>query len=91
MKTIALWIIKRFLTPKKVAQLISQIIADLLRKASKSGKWDTYKKIIAVTEQVCKLFNECYEDDNMDKDDESKIASAIEGLAETIDIAGKLK
>ena len=39
-----------------------------------------FKGIIQKTEKACHLFNECYEDDNMDKDDEERIAQAIEKL-----------
>lgn len=80
MKTLILWLIRKFLTPERIAQLLAGIIANLLRKASKTEKWDLFKGIIQKTEKACHLFNECYEDDNMDKDDEERIAQAIEKL-----------
>lgn len=80
MNKIIIWVVKRFLTPEKIATLLAGIIANLLRKASKTEKWDLFKGIIQKTEKACHLFNECYEDDNMDKDDEERIAQAIEKL-----------
>ena len=86
MKTIALYIIKKFLTPEKVAQLLAQVIANLLRKASKSKKWDLFRNIIQRVEYACHLFNQCYEDDEMDAEDEEKIAQAIEQITDRVDI-----
>lgn len=91
MKTIALYIIRKWLSPKKVAELLAKVIANLLRKASKTGKWDLFKVIVQKVEKACHLFNECYEDDNMDKDDEEKIANAIEHITDGIDFDRLIK
>ena len=80
MKTILLFLIKKFLTPAKVAKLLAGIIANLLRKASKTGNWDTVKDIISKTENACHLFNEVYEDDTLSQEEEERIAEAIAGL-----------
>lgn len=82
MKTLILYLIKKFMTPEKVIHLIAGIIANLLRKASKSGKWDLFRSLIQKVEKVCHLFNEVYEDDTLSKEDEEKIAEAIEELAD---------
>lgn len=85
MKTIILYIVKKWLTPKKVAELVAGIIANLLRKASKSGKWDLIREIVKKVEVACSLFNEVYEDESLSKEDEEKIATAIDNLsADTI-------
>lgn len=80
MKTLILFLVKKFLTPKRIASLLAGIIANLLRKASKTGNWDTVKDIISKTENACHLFNEVYSDDNLSKEEEEKIAGAIAGL-----------
>ena len=90
MKTLLLFIIKKFLTPEKIAKLIAGIIADLLIKASKHEKWDLVKAVIDKTENACHLFNEVYADETIDKNDERLIAEAIAGMTEKIDIASIL-
>lgn len=83
MKTVILYLVKKFMTPEKVIRLLAGIIANLLRKASKSGKWDLFRSIIQKVEKICHLFNEVYEDDTLTKEDEEKIAEAIEELADS--------
>jgi superfamily I DNA and RNA helicase len=78
------------MTPEKVIHLIAGIIANLLRKASKSGKWDLFRSIIQKVEKVCHLFNEVYDDETLSKEDEEKIAEAIEELTEKESIKGIL-
>lgn len=80
MKTIIRFLIRKFLTPKKVAQLLAGIIADLLRKASNTGNWDKIKSIIDVATKAITLFNDVYADETIDKDDERLIAEAIENM-----------
>ena len=80
MKTILLFIIKRFLTPAKIAKLLAGIIANLLRKASKTGNWDVIKDVVSKTENACHLFNAVYEDDELTREEEEQIAEAIAGL-----------
>jgi len=84
MKKIIRLCISLFFTRKNIAQFLAGIIADLLRKASKSGKWDLIKAIVQRVEEACHLFNECYEDDNMDKEEEDRIAEVIEHIADDI-------
>ena len=91
MKTLILWLIKKTLTPAKLAKLLAGVIASILRKASKTGRWDLFKAIIQSVEKACHLFNECYADEQMDKDDEERIAQAIEGIADKIDVAALIK
>lgn len=79
---IILWIIKKFLTPERIAQLLAGIIANLLRKASQTDNWDLYKGIIQKTETLCRIFNRVYDDDNLTKDEEEAIAKEIEKLVE---------
>lgn len=86
MKTIILYLIKKYLTPEAIAKLITQVIAHLLRKASKTRKWDLFKNIIQRVEQACHLFNTAYEDDTMDSAEEEKIADAIEELTDKVDV-----
>lgn len=86
MKTIILLLIKKFLTPEKVAQLLAQIIAYLLRKASKTKNWDVFKNIVQRVEYATHLFNACYDDDEMDEEDEDKIAEAIEQITDKVDV-----
>lgn len=80
MKTIILYFVKKWLTPEKVAKLIAGIIANLLRKASKSNNWDTIKAIIEKVESACHVFNEVYADETLTKDEEEQIASSIENM-----------
>ena len=51
MKTLLLFLIKKLLKPEKVAHLVAGIIANLLRKASKSGKWDLFRSIVQKIEK----------------------------------------
>ena len=87
MKNIALWIIQKWLTPEAIAELLAHGIAKLLRKASKSKNWDIIKGLILRIEQACHLFNVCYDDDEMNEEDEERIAEAIEQLAEGFDVS----
>ena len=87
MKSIALWIIQKWLTPEAIAELLAHGIAKLLRKASKSKKWDLIRGLVLRIEQACHLFNQCYDDDTMNEEDEERIAEAIEQLAEGIDVS----
>lgn len=74
------FIIRKFLTPKKIAQLLAGIVADLLRKASTTGNWDRIKAIIDVVTKAITLFNDVYADETIDKEDEKRIAEAIENM-----------
>lgn len=85
MKSLALWIIKKYLTPEMIAKLLTQVIAHLLRKASKTKNWDLFKSVVKRVEQACHLFNEAYDDDDMDEQDEERIADAIEELTDKVD------
>lgn len=87
MKNIALWIIQKWLTPEAIAELLAHGIAKLLRKASESKNWDIIKGLILRIEQACHLFNVCYDDDEMNEEDEERIAEAIEQLAAGIDVS----
>ena len=87
MKTFILYLIKKFLTPEKLAQLLAQVIAHILRKASKQKKWDEFKMVVGRVEQCCHLFNQCYLDETLDEEDEERIAEAIEGLTGNIDLS----
>lgn len=86
MKSIALWIIKKYLTPEMIAKLLTQVIAHLLRKASKTKNWDLFKNIIQKVEYACHLFNTAYDDDEMSEEDEANIAEAIEEISDRVDI-----
>lgn len=86
MKNVALWIAKKFLSPSAVADLLAKIVANLLRKASRSKNWDLFRKVVERVEAACRLFNACYEDDSMDEKDEERIAKAIEQLADGVDV-----
>lgn len=80
MKTLIISLLLKFLTPKNIATIIAKCLASLLRHASKNGgdSWDTTKKIVEQTENWSHLFNEVYSDDELSREDEGKIASAIE-------------
>lgn len=86
MKTLILFLIKKYLTPETIAKLLTQVIAHLLRKASKTKNWDLFKTIIQRVEYACRLFNSAYDDDEMDEQDEENVAEAIEHLTDQIDI-----
>jgi len=82
MKKILIYIVKKCLSPEKIASLIAGIIANLLRKASQTKNWDAIKDVIQKVEKCCKLFNEVYEDDELTEEDEAKIAQAIADLTD---------
>ena len=86
MKTFLLFLIKRFMSPEKIARLLAGIIANLLRKASKTNHWDLFKGIIVKIENICHLFNEVYSDETLSKEDEERIATAIEQLTDKTDL-----
>lgn len=86
MKTLAFYIIKKYLTPEAMAKLLTQVIALLLRRASKTKNWDLFRKIVQRVETACHLFNEAYEDDKLDEQDEERIAEAIEDITDKIDV-----
>ena len=86
MKKILVYIISKFLTPEKIAKLLAGVIANLLRKASSSNHWDTIKGVIVQVENACHIFNEVYADESLSKDDESRIAKAIENLTSKTDL-----
>lgn len=91
MKSIALWLIQKWLTPEAIAELLAHGIAKLLRKASKSKNWDLIRGLVLRIEQACRLFNQCYDDDTMNEEDEERIAEAIEQLAEGLDVSKLLQ
>lgn len=72
--------IKLFFTPQMIGRLSAWLIALLLRKASKSGKWDSIKSIIQKIFEALQLFNDVYADDEMTPEEEELVAQKIEGL-----------
>ena len=80
MKTLLISLLLKFLTPANVASVIAKCIAYLIRNASKKGgkSWDTAKDVIKQTENYTHLFNEVYDDEELTKEEEGKIAKAIE-------------
>lgn len=63
-----------------IGRLSAWLIALLLRKASKSGKWDSIKSIIQKIFEALQLFNDVYADDEMTPEEEELVAQKIEGL-----------
>jgi len=80
MKRIIQSIIKTFFTPEMIGKLSAWLIALLLRKASKSGKWDSIKDIVQKLSEALEMFNTVYADDEMTKDEEEEVAQRIESL-----------
>lgn len=85
MKSVVLYLVKKFLGPEAVAKLLVRILGNLLRRASKSKKWDLWKTVVQQVEKACHLFDEVYADDNMDAKEEELVAAAIEELADKVD------
>ena len=65
-----------------IGRLSAWLIALLLRKASKSGKWDSIKSIIQKIFDALQLFNAVYADDEMTPDEEEQVAHKIESIME---------
>lgn len=63
-----------------IGRLSAWLIALLLRKASKSGKWDSIKAIIQKIFDALELFNDVYADDEMTPDEEEQVAQKIESI-----------
>ena len=80
MKRIIQSIIKTFFTPEMIGKLSAWLIALLLRKASKSGKWDNIKDIVQKLSEALEMFNTVYADDEMTKEEEEEVAQRIESL-----------
>ena len=72
--------IKLFFTPQMIGRLSAWLIALLLRKASKSGRWDSIKSIIQKIFDALQLFNDVYADDEMTPDEEEQVAQKIESI-----------
>lgn len=73
-------LVKSFFTPEMVGKLSAWLIAFLLRKASKSGKWDSIKGIIQRVFEALQMFNDVYADDEMTPDEEEQVAQKIESI-----------
>lgn len=65
-----------------IGRLSAWLIALLLRKASKSGKWDSIKSIIQKIFEALQLFNDVYADDEMTPEEEELVAQKIESIME---------
>lgn len=65
-----------------IGKLSAWLIALLLRKASKSGKWDSIKSIIQKIFEALELFNDVYADDEMTPEEEELVAQKIESIME---------
>lgn len=63
-----------------IGRLSAWLIALLLRKASKSGKWDSIKAIIQKIFDALQLFNDVYADDEMTPEEEELVAQKIESI-----------
>lgn len=63
-----------------IGRLSAWLIALLLRKASKSGKWDSIKSIIQKIFDALQLFNDVYADDEMTPEEEELVAQKIESI-----------
>lgn len=72
--------IKLFFTPQMIGRLSAWLIALLLRKASKSGKWEDFKAIIQKIFDALQLFNDVYADDEMTPEEEETVAQKIESI-----------
>lgn len=72
--------IKLFFTPQMIGRLSAWLIALLLRKASKSGKWENFKAIIQKIFEALQMFNDVYADDEMTPDEEEQVAQKIESI-----------
>ena len=73
-------VIKAFFTPEMIGKLSAWLIALLLRKASKSGKWDSIKAIVQRVFDALQLFNDVYADDEMTPEEEEQVAQKIESV-----------
>lgn len=73
-------LVKSFFTPEMVGKLSAWLIALLLRKASKSGKWDRIKGIVQRVFEALQMFNDVYADDEMTPDEEEQVAQKIESI-----------
>jgi hypothetical protein len=73
-------VIKAFFTPEMIGRLSAWLIALLLRKASKSGKWDSIKAIVQKVFDALQLFNDVYADDEMTPEEEEQVAQKIESV-----------
>lgn len=73
-------LIKAFFTPEMVGKLCTWLIALLLRKASKSGKWDSIKATVQKVADALDMFNVVYADDEMTPEEEEAVAQRIESL-----------
>lgn len=73
-------IIAKFFTPEMTGKLVAWLIALLLRKASKSGKWDRAKSIVQKVFDALQLFNDVYADDTMTPEEEETVAQHIESI-----------
>lgn len=73
-------ILLSFLTPANISSIMAKCIANLLNHASKKGgkTWDKTKEIINQTENWIGLYNQVYDDEDISREDEGKIAKAIE-------------
>lgn len=85
MKTILKYVFKFLISlipTEALARLMAVCIAKILNNASKKGgqAWDRSKSILKNAETWIHLFNEVYEDDTLDRDEEIKVAKAIEDL-----------
>lgn len=63
-----------------IGKLSAWLIALLLRKASKSGKWDSIKDIVQKLSEALEMFNTVYADDEMTKEEEEEVAQKIESV-----------
>lgn len=77
---ILLTIISKFWTPEIIGKLIAKLIAILLRRASKTKRWDSIKAIIQKIFEALELFNDVYADDEMTPDEEEQVAQKIESV-----------
>lgn len=80
MKTLIITLLLKFLTPTNIASIMAKCIANLLRYASKNGgkNWDTTKQVIDQVSNWTSLYNQVYDDEELTKEEEGKIAKAIE-------------
>ena len=80
MKTLIISLLLKFLTPANIASIMAKCIANLLRYASKKGgkNWDTTKEVIDQVSNWTSLYNQVYDDEELTKEEEGKIAKAID-------------
>ena len=94
MTSIIMTIALKFLTIDRLCQLAAKIISNLLFWASKKGgkAWDIAKTVITKINLWTSLFLQVYDDDEMTKDEEQKIAEAIKNqtnISKLVDILKK--